>query len=153
MSIINLQAAEDARDALSGKDGAIFNGNGKLLATIENFQIQENVTAANYQPIGSFQERSVPTSFKVTITMSEYVVEDNEMIEDLFNMNQTGEIPEWNFQGVIKGRNGTEERMVFPYVVPDGSIDLQNVTIGDLIKRSWSLTVNGTPHLQGRLTR
>jgi hypothetical protein len=152
MSIINLQAAEDVRDALSGKDGVIYNGNGKLLAQIESFQVSENVSTVTYQPLGAFQDRAVPTSFKVTITLSEYVIEDNELISDLFEMNNEGTIPDWNLQGVVRGRNGSEERMVFPHVVPDGSIDLQNVTIGDLIKRNWNLTVNGAPHLQGRLS-
>lgn len=153
MGIINLQAAEDARDARSGKDGAIYNGNGKLLASMESFQVHENVTTQSYNPVGAMQERAVPVSFKITITLSEYVVESNEMVEDVFKMNENGVVPEWNLQGVVKGRDGSEERMVYPYCVPDGNIDLQNITIGDLIKRQLNLTVNGTPRLQGKLKK
>ena len=151
--IINLQAAEDARDARSGKDGAVFNSNGKLLASVESFQVQENVTTQAYNPVGSMQERSVPTSFKITITLSQYVIESEEMLEDLYEMNSNGIVPEWNLQGVVKGRNGSEERMVYPHCVPDGNIDLQNFGIGDLIKRQMNMTVNGTPRLQGRLSK
>lgn len=154
MGIINLQAAEDARDARSGKDGAIFDGNGKLLASIESFQVQENVTTQSYNPVGSMQDRAVPTSFKITIVINEFVVESNDMIEDIFKMNENGDVPEWNLQGAVKSRDGnSEERMVYPYVVPDGNIDLQNIQIGELLKRQFNLTVNGTPRLQGKLKK
>lgn len=53
--------------------------------------------------------------------------------------------------GVIKGRNGSEERLVYNDCVPSGNIDLQNVTVGDLIKRQWSLFVNGAVNQQGKL--
>ena len=32
--------------------------------------------------------------------------------------------------------------------VPSGNIDLQNLTVGDTIKRQWSLFVNEPPELQ-----
>jgi len=31
--------------------------------------------------------------------------------------------------------------------VPDGTIDLQNLTPGEIIKRSWSFRVNATPEM------
>ena len=49
------------------------------------------------------------------------------------------------------GRNGSEERLVYNDCVPSGNIDLQNVTVGDLIKRQWSLFVNGAVNQQGKL--
>ena len=39
-------------------------------------------------------------------------------------------------------------RYVFRSCVPDGSIDIANVTSGDIISRSWSFRVNEPPELQ-----
>ena len=38
MGIINTQAVADGRKVRTGKDGALYNGKGKLLATVEVFQ-------------------------------------------------------------------------------------------------------------------
>ena len=35
MGIINTQAVADGRKVRTGKDGALYNGKGKLLATVE----------------------------------------------------------------------------------------------------------------------
>ena len=59
---------------------------------------------------------------------------------------------EWTFQGVIKGRNGSEERIIYRDCVPSGNLDLQNISPGDIIKRQWSLFVNRPPELQSLLT-
>ena len=39
-------------------------------------------------------------------------------------------------------------RYVFRDCVPDGAIDIANVTSGDIINRSWSFRVNSPPELQ-----
>ena len=61
-------------------------------------------------------------------------------------------MPIWNFQGLVKGRNGTEQRMNYRSCIPTGTIDLQNLSVGDLIKRAWSFTVNEPPALQKLLS-
>ena len=43
MGIINTQAVADGRKVRTGKDGALYNGKGKLLATVEVFQAQMGV--------------------------------------------------------------------------------------------------------------
>lgn len=151
MSIINTQAVENSRKVRTGKDGALFNGKGKLLASAESFQSQMSVNNTKYQPLGSNQEYEVNTGYGVTLNFTEIVVEDSEFIQDLINFQNTGVVPEWNFQGVLKGRNGSEERMVYPYCIPSGTIDLQNINVGDVIKRAFSLFVNGKVALQGKL--
>lgn len=148
----NKRSPQDVRRALTGKDGAFFNGDGTLLASVETYQCQVNVTNANYQPIGDAQEHSVLASYKVNLSMTQIVVEDDQFLKDLFNMMQTGVQPEWTFQGVLYGRNGSSQRMNYRGVVPDGTIDLQNVTVGDVIKRAWNMVVNDPPELQSLLT-
>lgn len=151
MSIINTEAVAHAKRVLTGKDGALYNSNGKLLATVETYQAQMNVTNTKFQPIGDPQEHEIFTSYGQTLTFTEIVVSDAGFISDLLEAAKTGVMPSWNFQGVLKGRNGTEERIVYNDCIPSGNIDLQNVTVGDLIKRQWSLYVNGAVNLQGQL--
>ena len=153
MPFINEMASEDARNVRSGKDGAVYNGNGKLLASVRSFTADEDVSTQAYQPVGAMQEMAVPVSYKITITIEQYVVEDDEFIQDLFNMNENGIAPEWNFQGAIQGFNGSEQRMAYPRCVPDGTINLQNITIGELLTRSWNMTCNGRPRQLGRLSK
>ena len=50
MGIINTQAVADGRKVRTGKDGALYNGKGKLLATVEVFQAQMGVTNQKYHP-------------------------------------------------------------------------------------------------------
>ena len=152
MGKINTQAIANAKRVLTGKDGALYNETGKLLATMETYQAQVSVNNTKFQPLGDPQEHEVMTSFGQTLTFTEIVVEDGEFITGLLEGMKSGEMPNWNFQGVVKGRNGTEERLVYNDCVPSGNIDLQNVTIGDLIKRQWSLFVNGDVNLQGKLS-
>ena len=91
-------------------------------------------------------------TYGITLTASQVVIEDDQFIEDLFTFMETQEMPEWSFQGVLQGRNGSEERVVYREVIPSGNIDLQNISTGDVVKRAWSFFVNQAPALQSRLT-
>ena len=42
----------------------------------------------------------------------------------------------------------SDGRYIFRSCVPDGSIDIANVTSGDIINRAWSFRVNEPPELQ-----
>lgn len=152
MSILNTLAVENSRHVRSGKDGGLYNGKGVLLASMEEFHTQMNVTNAKYQPLGSNQEFEANTGYGLTITFTEIVVEDSQFINELMDFQNSGIIPEWTFQGVIKSLYGdSEERFVYPRCIPSGNIDIQNITTGDVIKRSWSLYCNGKVAQQGKL--
>lgn len=151
MSIINTKAAADARKARTGKDGALFNSKGKLLASTETFQSQMAVANQKYHPLGTPKEYEVFDSYGLTLNFTELVVEDGEFITDLLKMQTTGKIPEWNFQGVLKGSNGSQQRYIYNNCVPSGNIDLQNIAVGSIVKRQWSLFVNGDVKPQGKL--
>lgn len=150
--MLNNRAPIDTRKVLTGKDGALYNDEGVMLATVEMFQTQVNVTNAKYQPLGDAQEHEVFQSYGVTLTFTETVIADERFIQELFEGMRTGVMPAWNFQGVVKGRNGSEQRMIYRQCVPSGTIDLQNLSVGDTIKRAWSLFVNDPPELQSLLT-
>lgn len=150
--MLNNRAPIDTRLALTGKNGALYSDDGTMLATVETFQTQVNVTNAKYQPLGDAQEHEVFQSYGVTLTFTEIVISDEQFMEEMFEAMRTGEMPSWNFQGVVKGRNGSEQRMNYRQCVPSGTIDLQNLSVGDIIKRAWSLFVNEPPELQKLLT-
>lgn len=152
MSKLNTRAAADARHVRTGKDGALYSGDGELLATIESFQSQAAFNNAKYQVLGDAQEHEGMNTFGITLTASQVVIESDRFIEDLFEFMDKQILPEWNFQGVLRGRNESEERVVYREVIPSGNVDIQNIGVGDVIKRAWSFFVNQVPSLQSRLT-
>lgn len=150
--MLNNRAIVDSRKVLTGKDGALYNDAGTMLATVESFQSQVSVTNAPYQPLGDMQEHEAPQSYKVSLTLSQIVIEDDALIQEFLAGLKSGTLPSWNFQGVVTGRNGSEERMNYRSCIPSGTINLQNLSVGDLIKRAWNFTVNEPPALQKLLS-
>ena len=148
----NTRAAGDARHARTGKDGAIFDEDGVLLATVESFKAKTSFNNAKYSVLGNAQELETANTFGVSLSMSQIVVEDDRFITELFEAMENQTMPVWNSQGPLMGRNGSEERVVYREVVPSGDIDLQNITTGDVIKRNWNFFVNRPPKMQSQLT-
>lgn len=50
--MINTRAAGDARQARTGKDGAFYNADGVLLATVESFSSNVSFNNASYSVLG-----------------------------------------------------------------------------------------------------
>lgn len=150
--MINTRAAGDARQARTGKDGAFYNADGVLLATVESFSSNVSFNNASYSVLGNAQELESANTFKVTLTMSQIVVEDDAFIQELMTAMKEQTMPYWNFQGVLTGRNGSEQRVVYSECVPSGQVDLQNITTGDVVKRAWNFAVNQLPELQSLLS-
>lgn len=152
MSILNTAPAIDVRKVMSGKDGALYDEDGNMLVSVESFQSQVNITNQTYQPLGSAQERSTMTSYKVTLTMSEIVVVNSTFFRLLMDGLKTGAMPVLNFRGMVRSPyDNSEEQVVYRDCVPDGTIDLQNLQPGELYKRSWNWVVNQPPDLQSLL--
>ena len=150
--MINTRAAGDARQARTGKDGAFYNADGVLLATVESFSSNVSFNNASYSVLGNAQELESANTFKVTLTMSQIVVEDDAFIQELMTAMKEQTMPYWNFQGVLTGRNGSEQRVVYSECVPSGQVDLHNITTGDVVKRAWNFAVNQPPELQSLLS-
>ncbi len=148
----NTRAAGDARNARTGKDGAFFDDAGVLLASVESFTSNVNFSNATYSVLGNAQELETAKTFSVSLTMSQIVVEDDRFIIELMEALEKQTMPSWNFQGSLLGRNGSEERIIYRECVPSGQIDIQNISVGDVIKRSWNFHVNRPPKLQSLLS-
>ena len=148
----NVRAAGDSRHAITGKDGAFFNQDGVLLATVDTFTSNVSFNNAKYSVLGDGQEHETANTFSVSLTMSQLVIEDVTFIVELMEALETQIMPRWNFQGSIMGRNGSEERVAYYECIPSGQVDIQNISTGDVIKRSWNFFVNRPPKLQKLLT-
>ncbi|MFR6509849.1 MAG: hypothetical protein ACLUPF_10840 [Dorea sp.] len=128
MGIINTQAVADGRKVRTGKDGALYNGKGKLLATVETFQAQMAVANQKYHPLGTPLRTGNPGFYWHNFNLYRMCGRRRRnLLADLLKMQNTGIQPNWKLQGVVKGINGSEERLIYPNCVPSGNIDLQNV--------------------------
>lgn len=145
------QSILDVRKLITGKDGQLFvttkAGTNIFLAEVDTFQAQISPANTDYQPVGSALVFAVNTGYSVTLTLTEAVVRDDVMLEELISDLQEGYFPSFDFQGKLRRRDGKAERIVYRNCVPDGSIDLQNLTPGEIIKRSWSFRVNASPEM------
>ena len=148
----NPQAAFDSRHARTGKDGAFYDEDGVLLATVEQFTSNVSYNNAQYEVLGDAQEHESAKTFKVSLTMSQIVVEDDRFFVEVMESLESQIMPVWNFQGSLLGRNGSEERVTYYECIPSGQIDIQNVAVGDVIKRAWNFHVNRPPKLTDLLS-
>ena len=123
-----------------------------MLASVETFTSNVAFNNAKYNVLGDPQEHETSASFSVSLTMTQVVVEDDAFIIELVEAMETGIMPVWDFQGTLKGLNGSEERMVYRDCLPSGQVDLQNIAVGDVIKRAWNFFVNRPPKLQNLLS-
>ena len=144
----NDRGYKDIRRVFSGKDGAVFDEDGELLATVDSFQAQVTWTNADYNPLGDAQTHSHLLSYKVTLAITECIVESDKFLSDMFSTMKSGVPCWWTFQHDVKGWDGKAERVVYRDCVPDGQIDLANMQVGELCKRTINLVVNQPPELQ-----
>lgn len=152
MSVLNTSPVVDVRKIMSGKDGALYDEDGTMLVSTENFQSQVAVTNATFQPLGDAQEHGAMTGFRVTLTFNEIIVEDSKFFQEFMDGLKNHKMPVWTFRGMMRSPyDGSEEQVVYRDCVPDGNIDIQNMQVGELYKRPWSFIVNKPPELQSLL--
>ena len=154
MNGLNDRSILDTRGLISGKDGQLFistrAGINIALAEVDTFQTQLSPANVDYQPVGSALSYAVNTGYSITLTLVEAVVRDDVMLDELIRDIRQGYFPGFDFQGMLRRRDGQAERIVYRNCVPDGTIDLQNITPGEIIKRSWSFRVNSSPEMLER---
>ena len=148
---LNDQSTLDVRQLITGKDGQLFvttrSGVNLFLAEVDTFQSQISPTNTDYQPVGSALVYAVNTGYSITLTFTEAVIRDDVMMEELINDIQQGYFPAFDFVGKLRRRDGQSQRIVYRWCIPDGTIDLQNLTPGEIVKRSWSLRCNASPEM------
>lgn len=141
------QRKVDPRKILRGYDGYLYH-DGDLLAEVNEYNAQISVTNTDWQPVGSRIIVGVTTGYSVSLTFTEVVVRDAHLLKKLLDhVTGTGEL-DFEFVGKLEGHDEDDEVFVYRACEPDGTIDLQNVTSGDLVRRAWSFRVNEPPDLQ-----
>jgi hypothetical protein len=148
---LNDNSILDVRQLITGKDGQLFvtsrAGTNIFLAEVDQFQSQLSPANTDYQPVGSALIYSVNTGYSMTLTLTEAVIRDDVMLDELIKDIQNGYFPGYDFQGKLRRRDGQAERIVYRWCVPDGTVDLQNLTPGEIIKRAWSFRCNASPEM------
>lgn len=151
-AIRNLSSPGDARQSLTGKDGMLFNSAGVQIATVDAFQVNISYNNQPYVVLGDPQEHETADTYKVTLTFTQFVIEDDAMIQDLMASMRTNRPPHWNFRGSLLGHDESEQSMTFRDCLPSGQVDLQNFQVNQTIKRNWNFIVNRPPELSSLLT-
>ena len=149
---LNKRAATDARHSRAGKDAMIYNEDGEALAQVESFTAKASFNNNTYAPLGQNRELENNNTIGVKIDFSEIVVLDGFLFNQLMSAVQNGESPVMTFAGVIEGRNGSQERVVYRECIFSGDSDIQNVATGDVLKRAFSLHCNGEIENKENLT-
>lgn len=151
MNGLNDSSILDVRKLITGKDGQLFvttkAGTNIFLAEVDTFQAQLSPANTDYQPVGSALVYAVNTGYSIALTLTEAVVRDDVILTELIDDIQQGYFPAYDFQGKLRRRDGQSERVVYRNCVPDGTIDLQNLTPGEIIKRAWGFRVNAAPEM------
>ena len=146
MNGLNDQSILDTRQLITGKDGQLYvtsrAGVNIFLAEADTFQAQLNVNNVDYQPVGSGWVFKVTTGQSMTIMLTEAVIRDDVMMQEFIDDIRNGYIPNYDFVGKMRRREGQAQRIIYRRCIPDGTVDLQNLTPGDIVKRSWSFGCN-----------
>lgn len=92
------------RNILRGYDGELYDGDGNLLAEVNEWQAQINFDNTDYQPAGSKLKWAIPQGYSVTLTFTETVIKDARILKKVIDGLQKGK-PDavLNFMGVLRG--------------------------------------------------
>ncbi len=140
----------DTRKVLSGKDGRLYitlNEETFFLAECSAFTATLNFTNSDVQTIGNMLIGAVPTGVSVSLSMTELYIRDDVMMTPILNAIKQGYMPRYDFQCVLDRTiiDGTESRQTYRNCIPDGSVNLFNITPGEIVQREWSYRVNALP--------
>ena len=153
--MINDASILDTRKLMTGKDGRAFvecGGEQVFLAELDTFSVKMNVTNQNCQPVGSILEYAVNTGVSYTLELSELVVRDDVIMKPIQDKIREGKMPYFVFQGGAERWDGQEQRVTLRNCTPDGSLDLLNITPGEIIKRAMTFRINSIPEWLKTLT-
>jgi len=93
----------DPRGILRGYNGELYDGDGNFLAEVNQWQAQVNYTNTDYQPAGSKLTWAVPQSYTVTLTFTETVIRDAQVLQKVID-GLRNDAPDavLNFMGVLR---------------------------------------------------
>jgi len=93
----------DPRGILRGYNGELYDGDGNFLAEVNQWQAQINYTNTDYQPAGSKLTWAVPQSYTVTLTFTETVIRDAQLLQKVIaGLRDNAPDAVLNFMGVLR---------------------------------------------------
>jgi len=96
----------DWRNILTGTDGLLYDGDGNLLAEVNEWQAQISFENIDYSPAGRKINWSIPDRYTVTLTFTETVIKDARLLQKVVAGLQDGQpFAVLNFVGVLRGHN------------------------------------------------
>jgi len=149
---LNTRAATDARHVRTGKDGMIYNETGEPFAQVDSYEATGSFNNVSYKPLGQNRELEANDTIGVKISITELVVLDGQLFNNVIDAIANGESPVLAFTGVIEGRNGSQERVMYRECIFSGDQTIQSVSTGDVLKRNFSLHCNGRVENKNQLT-
>lgn len=149
-------ATLDPRKVMTGHDGKLYitvNGKSYFMANVDTFQTQLNFTNTPFQPIGDLMEYALPTGVSCTLTYTEAVISDEFVLGPILEALAEGIVPVFEFRGTLDRKyDAQSQELTYGNCVPDGAFDIQNITPGEVIKRSTSYRVNSIPKYLSKLS-
>ena len=143
------EATLDPRKVMTGHDGKLYitvNGKSYFMANVDTFQTQINFTNTDFQPVGDLMSYAIPTGFSCSLTYTEAVISDEFVMGPILEALAAGYVPVFEFRGCLdRAYDSQSQELTYGNCVPDGAFDLQNLTPGEVIKRSTSFRVNQIP--------
>ena len=137
-------------ELMTGKDGQLFctiKDTSFFLAEVDTFTTNMNINSTQTQPVGSFLEYEVPTGVSFDLKFTEMVVRDDVTLEPILKAVAEGYLPTYDFRGVMNRPDGSTQSIAYNYCVPNGSMGLQSLTPGEIVKREQSFRVNSVPEI------
>lgn len=157
MALNNPRAAQDVLRVRTGKDGALFliSQEGPILISESNeFRLSVSFQNTDWQPVGSALVFGVFTGYTVSITLTETTIRDDLLLEPILeSINESGPNGTvYNFQTLLVGRDGKDQRINIRNCFPDGDVDLINLTPGEIVQHPWTFRANAQPELLEKLS-
>lgn len=96
----------DPRNILVGSDGELLDDNGNRLAMVNTWSSQATFNNIDYDPAGEQITWAIPNRFTVTLTLTETVINDTALLQDMLNgLTPGGRRTYLTFQGVLRSHN------------------------------------------------
>ena len=148
-------ATLDPRKVMTGHDGKLYitvGGKSYFMANVDTFQSQLNFSNTDFQPVGDLMTYAIPIGINCTITFTEAVISDDLIMAPILEALAEGYVPTFDFRGTLDRQYDSQsQELTYSTCVPDGAFDLQNLTPGEVIKRSSSFRVNKIPQYLSKL--
>lgn len=149
---MNTTVLDNMTKLVSGKDARVYitiKGVPYLLYEASAFNAGLNPSNQDVQTLGSHIVGALPTGYSVTASVSEYVYRDDVTIGPILEAIKNGEPIVFDIQTVLDRTliDGQEQRFTFRNCVPDGTIDIIKIAMGEVSSRDLAFRVNAVPEV------